>query len=712
MLDDLDAKNIDASDILSHEADFRLTRHIHNIPLTRHMHNNRRDQWWSALIEIEGSIESFIENAMKRGVRTRVPGSPYIPDEEVQFLVPVAYDAEDRVALRNFQPVSIFARQSFLNRLNKRPGDGKSSNKWHVRSLVLGATVDHKMLNFDSDWPDTTPHPPISEAATVMAVIDDGIAIAHNLFRDGLVSSRIAYAALLEAQPLQQAANTTIGRVLDKTAIDVLLKNCTFDGLLDEDLFYARTGQVDFFDQVFSTVAQRSSHGSHVMGLAAGYVMEVEAPERPIICAVLPSRLVEDTTGVDLLPSFYLGFQMLLKEARRFRTKSGELAKVVFNLSYGNSGGPHDGTGLFAQLFEHYFGPDSATTSEPQKAWLTLPAGNANLSQLHGVAEAGAEKTILDLSVLPDDRTCSAVQIWMPYQPTHPTEAAVIAVTSPTGETHRVRTIGTPSVSFSDAAEKEIARLCYTFSSGQTKRGLVQLLISPTASIDHVEPLAPSGIWTIEIMREPDAENSIEIWVRRDETLPGLRPGGKQAYFDNPCYVRFGKYGELLRSDPPNVDCPVQRAGTLSGFACGQSPVVVAAYTAKPLGLSNYSASGPCNRPSSKFGSERKGPDITTKGDESYLLGGVLSAGSRSGTLVRRAGTSAAAPRIARAAGIAIHHYSGTGREWAEDPLPCTPEMNRIGPSLTHNANKTKDATQIGSGMYSYPIELNLVKIT
>ncbi|WP_299612702.1 S8 family serine peptidase [uncultured Tateyamaria sp.] len=684
----------DAPVPLSQEADFRLTRLQHVF---------KRDEWWSALIEIEGSIDAFIANAMERGLGTRAPNLPPIPDDEVQFLVPVAYGAEERAITRDDQPVSIFARKSILDRLNVRPERGDAANRWRVQSLVLGGTIDQEMLDFDAQWPNTEPHPPVDDTATVMAVVDDGIAIAHNLFRDGAVSSRVAYAAILGARPLPQDPDSTAGRVLHKPAIDALLSDCTFDGLLDEDMFYARTGQVDFFHQVFSTVALRSSHGSHVMGLAAGQLMDASGPDRPIICAALPSRLVEDTSGVELLPSFYLSFQMLVNEARRFRTANGDLAKVVFNLSYGNSGGPHDGTGLFARLFEHYFGPGAVTTSEPQKTWLTLPAGNANLSRLHGVARAGDTETTFNLSVLPDDRTSGSVQIWMPYAGTHPSEA-VIEVTSPTGETHQVFTTGTPSARFNDPAGKEIARLSYAFSSGRIQRGLAQLSISPTASIDQSEPVAPSGIWKIRILREADAENQIELWVRRDETLPGLRPGGKQAFFDNPCYERFGKYGEPLRTDPPNSDCPVTRAGTLSGFACGDSPVVVAAYTARTSELSAYSASGPCNRPSSTVGSDRDGPDLTAEGDESVFLGGVLSAGSRSGTLARRSGTSSAAPRMARAAGVAIHAFSGSGRDWAADPVSYVPGMKKLAPDTA------PDPTQSGSGKYRYAVDVSRIK--
>ncbi|MDA7425640.1 S8 family serine peptidase [Thalassococcus lentus] len=690
MLDSDTATSGNAPGVLSQVADFRLTRFSHK---------NNADQWWSVLVEIEGSIDAFIANAIEQGQGTTAPNLKPIPVDQVTFVVPVAYDAADRAVDHRLQPVSIFARQSFLSLLNQQPLAGHSANQWNVQSLVLGGLVDPVVLDLDADWPDTTPHPPLSKGATVMAVIDDGIAIGHDLFRDGETSSRVRFAAFLESVPFRKDSKTTVGRTLNKEAVDALLEKCTRQGLLDEDTFYSRTGQIDFPKQIFSTVALRSSHGSHVMALAAGQMLDDAEDERPIICAALPSRLVEDTSGVDLLPSFYLGFQMLTKEARRFCEASGALAKVIFNLSYGNSGGPHDGTGLFARLFEHYFGAEAVVNGDPQRAWLMLPGGNANLAQLHGVLEPGVELAQFDLSVLPDDRTGNAVQIWMPFEGADPAKATVV-VWSPDGKSHQVTTSGPDqSHCFVNEQDFEIARLSFSGPQGETKRGLVQLLINPTASHDRKEPLAPSGIWQIEVTREADAPHAIELWVRRDETIPGLKPGGKQAYFDNPGYERFGKYGEPLRVDPPGSDCPVKRAGTLSGFACGQSPVVVAAYVAKTEDLAPYSASGPCNQPSSPAGSDREGPDLAAKGDESDVVRGVLSAGSRSGTLVRRSGTSVAAPRMARAAAVAIHDFDGSGREWAQAPTASTPGMEKLNPGAP------KTPQQSGSGAYSYPVE-------
>jgi len=670
-----------AASVLSHEADFRLTRHPHATP------DSQTTKWWSVLLTIEGSIEAFIARAERFRDDRRHP-----PEGETFFVVPVAYDRDDRRLHKAVQPVAIYARQDFLHALNRRPEGGSTANRYGVRALLLGALTPRACLDFDAAWPETD-QIEVADDAVVMAVIDDGIGIANNLFRRGPVATRVEFAALLGATSLPRMSQTTIGRTLSRREIDVLLRDCTFNGLLDEDLFYARTGQADFYGDAFSTVALRASHGTHVMGLAAGYPMQEEVDDRPIICAALPARLVEDTTGVELLPALYLSFHMLMKQARRFRTVSGDLAPVMFNLSYGNAGGPHDGTGPFAELFDYYFAQQDAVAPE-QKAWLTLAAGNLNLGRMHGETPAGGGETTLDLFVQPDDRTATLVQIWMPHARQGHSEVAEIGVSTPFGDSIAIITEGRTCASLLNAAGREIARLSYAFTPAPVKRGLVILSLNPSASLDADEPLAPCGTWTLRLRRPEDAADQIQAWIRRDETLPGFKPGGRQAYFNNDDYVRFGPFGRPLPVDPDGTGSPVRRALTLSGYACGQSSVTVAAFCAKQGELSDYSAAGPLNEPASEFAADRRGPDLTGRGDDSLVLRGVLGAGSRSGTVVRQGGTSSASPQMARAAAEAIATPGLGARDWAKNPLEYGKGLVPVrlcGPATTDRA---------GSGAY------------
>ncbi|MEM7630480.1 MAG: S8 family serine peptidase [Pseudomonadota bacterium] len=630
-------------------------------------------EWWSVLAELDGiSINTLVER---------------LEEQEFgkAFVMPSAYDTEDREKAMPFQPVTFFATSALVTFLNDKRSDVG------ISTLRVGGVVDTDFL--DPEVGPDAPPPPIKvkEGTVVQAFVDDGMGIAHDLFRKKPTKSRVYFTKIFDAVPLPSSPSS-IGRVLELTDVNDLLTECTFNDVLDEELFYTRSGQVNLAKDIFSTVANRRSHGTHVMGIGAGHDMEDGVDDRPIICAALPSRVVKDTSGVDLLPLVYLSFHILVKQARRFRTPDGGYAPVVFNFSYGNLEGPHDGTGIYATMFERYFGPGAHANGAPdQKAWLTLPAGNANLARLHAINAKGVTepRITLDLIVLPDDRTANHVQFWMPASPeNNQGNFAKVKVTTPFGtQTVEVRSQPGSVEQILDDQGAPVALLAYQYVAGTTQRGLITLSINPTGSLDPADVLAPSGLWKIEVRRRSEAgDNPIHIWVDRDDTLPGHGPGGRQASFDNPDYERFGPLGAPLPVDPPGTECPVRRASTISGFACGPSPIVVAAYTGREAVLSDYSAAGPLNPSPHMMPPPREGPDIAALADDSWVLRGVYSAGSRSGSYVRANGTSTAAPQVARLAANAIEASAVPARVWAQQevaanpfPLNGAPSAERVG---------------------------------
>lgn len=633
-------------DLLDHVTDFRLNLAAAQDP------SHVDEIWWSALILlVDTSIDTFVRSAR------------HFADD---LLVPVAYDAGDRKRKLPLQPVAIYAREVFLRALNR------NSNGFGVSDVHLGAKASVETLNFNASPPNLS-EIPVSDDTVVTAVVDDGIAVAHDLFRQTRVSTRIAHASILGAATVADG-DCSVGRTLDRKQIDSLMAIETYNDLLDESAFYQRTGVIDWRSDDISPVAMRVSHGTHVMGLAAGHPLDGDTPvNRPILCVSLPSQLVADTTGLDALPTLYLSLHILRRQARRFRTRTRGLAPLVVNFSFGNSGGPHDGTSLFNRLFDYYFGPDADCADEPQPAWLTLPAGNLNLARMHGVVGPETSSS-LDLTVLPDDGTPSLVQMWMPMGDEVSTDPFDIRVTTPTRQSAAITSIPGQHAILVDDEGAEVARLACQREAGETQRTLVTLLINPTVQRSGQGPVAPQGNWRIEITRPDElSDKRVELWIRRDETLPGKRQGGRQAWFSNHDYKRFGRFGRPLAVDPHGSDCPVRRSTTLSGFACGAAPVVVAAYSAKEARVSEYSAAGPLvgrDRPPLP---DRQGPDVAAKGDDSYLLRGVISAGSNSGSWVRLSGTSVAAPRVARAAIDREHGWDEGARHWISTATAETP---------------------------------------
>lgn len=624
--------------LLDHTTDYRIDLHANS-------NSFEPDKtWWSVLVILaDASIDMFARSA-----------EAYAGD----LLIPVAYDADDRSRVFKRQPVAVYARRRLIREMNR------ADNTFFVAGLHLGAITPERYLDFDAQAPDEIAID-VPAGSVLCAVIDDGIAIAHDLLRSAPTKTRVEHISLFEAVP-RPGDRASVGRSLAKADIDAALAECTHNGLLDESALYQALGVIDWKADTVSPVARRVSHGTFVTAMAAGAPMQDACVTRPVICVSLPSRVVEDTTGRDSLPVLYLSFHILIKQAQRCRLPDGSPAPVVYNFSFGNAAGPHDGTGLFAALFDYYFGAERLSGMAEQKSWLMLPAGNANLSRLHAVAECKRD-THLDLCVQPDDRTPSAVQIWLPTGPCEGgNESVRVKVTTPRGDQRTIAAKPGRAASLRDGNRDEIARLSCEFDGDITRRRLVTLSVHPTAAQDGNVPLAPAGTWRIEIeRRDGDLAEAINVWIRRDETLPSTRSGGRQAWFSNDDYTRFDRFGLPLPIDPPDTISPVRRAITLSGFATGSAPVVVAAYNERDRQLSSYSAAGPLVTRDAPAQPTREGPDLAAKGDDSRLRAGIVGAGSASGSWVRLSGTSVAAPLVARSAANDITDWTGSAREWS-----------------------------------------------
>lgn len=586
------------------------------------------EMWWSAVIELRNtSIAAFAQQFEENYVR--------------HLHVPSDYSEQEQDIVHETKIIVIFARTELLQLVNVNP------EKFGVSSVQLGVIFDPAFIDFDSK-PQNTDLSVITvpNGSVITAVIDDGIAFGNDVFRDGLASTRVEYVTILPEPP---GVPPSVGIELYKAQIDALLAANTTAKLLDEDRFYQQAGLIDFYDGTFSPASLRRSHGTHVMGLAAGYPMDAAPDDRPIICAILPTRVTEDVSGGSILPSLILALQRLTRQAARFRCEDGTRPPAVFNFSYGNFAGPHDGTSPVARVIEDYFGDDSC-----QKLRMFLPAGNGNLSRTHAMlafpGTANRPAKALDLVLMPDDRTASEVQMWMPYSASNPLPKFVtVRVTTPDGLQSGPVGIAVGSYqALFDAGGHEVARLSFAFESLPTKRGVITLSLNPTASLKPA-PLAPSGRWKIAVKPDKIApDEGVQVWIERDDTLPGFRRGGRQPYFNNADYQRFNRFGAPLPVDPPGTDSPVRRAGTLSGFACGPSPLVIGALTQSNGKMSDYSAAGPTTPPRDAPDAYRDGPDASARSDDSPVLRGVISAGSRSGSMVRLTGTSVAAPRAAR----------------------------------------------------------------
>ena len=486
----------------------------------------------------------------------------------------------------------------------------------------------------------------------VMGIIDDGIAFAHERFRRSPCETRVEYVWLQDGESDPIGSPVPYGRELRKQdkggqkGIDTLLRESARAGAVDEDDLYRRAGAIDFSRRGRQSVARRAAHGTHVMDLACGYDPRKHSrDDRPIICVQLPAATTEDTSGATLDDYGLDAIRYILDRADNVaRQRPCGRLPVVINLSYGNVAGPHDGSSSFEAAI------DELVRARPNTR-VVLPAGNSHLARLHAEVrfEQPGQTVVLHWRVLPDDRTPSFMEIWLPRAA--PDQKRVrLRVRPPYGD---------PSGWLEEDSGSGLrwasngAVLCearYRHIPEPTKRGMFLVALQPTTSVDPTlsgaaaKPAAPSGLWTIELENVSLKGNDlVEAWIQRDDTPFGFRRRGRQSYFDEPCYERFDAQGRAIEEDnhPQQRSCQIKRAGSINAIATGRETIVVGGKLRKEKRRARYSAEGAPGSPAPH--------DLRSEvSDDSLVHRGVRGAGTRSGSVILMDGTSVAAPQIAR----------------------------------------------------------------
>jgi len=465
----------------------------------------------------------------------------------------------------------------------------------------------------------------------VVGIIDDGLAFGHERFRLSATKTRFK-AVWLQDGPFD-GGPIKYGREISEADIDSWLIGS--EG--DEEAFYDLAGVLDFGQPGHKPLAQRQSHGTHVLDEAFG--LDFGAPhDWRIIGVQLPISVVADSSGTLLTP-------YAIDAVRYIERKARELvpgAPIVVAFSYGFTAGPHDGKhpielGIDEIVTVH-------NTAYPNaKMRVVIPAGNSHLSCLHAsvcFSEATDPPNEANLywRVQPCDTTPSFVEIWLPGHH-DPGGRISIALTTPDGEESEHLIEGDNQVL---TLQRDGLIICQVFfrADAITDRGMFLIALQPTERLEN-GPVAPSGLWTIHLNnRGFESDAIVHAWIQRDQPPFGYPPRGRQSYFDHADYRRFKATGEDEELDSPG--CIVQRCGSMNAMATGDTPLVVGGLMSKELRPSKYSAAGqnisvPTFRPSAL---------VTC--DDSLVHGGVIAAGTRSGSWVTMNGTSVAGPRLAR----------------------------------------------------------------
>jgi hypothetical protein len=414
---------------------------------------------------------------------------------------------------------------------------------------------------------------------------------------------------------------------------------------IDEDSCYAEAG--------FTSLAFQTAHGAHVMDVLAGTIPLSSrlgpfppgdrrdppswkpgtdaASTAEVVFVQFSDDNLRDASGV-WLPGYALqAIQYVLSFAKLNVTNN-----VIINLSYGPTTGPHDGlwqleTALTALVSEY-----NGTGGKP-KLDVVLAAGNSYLTESHVVFRGHQQPDQVEwIWRLPPDNTvlCFA-EVWMK---TVDAADIVVTLTSPSGTSYSSNVV-TPNPSPAGVGSP---------TPGSSDDTMWRLEVKPTVATAGL--LAEHGDWTIKVTGVPE-HAAVHAYVARTDPNMNMITGAKRSFFVD---------GEWEQTRSASASCTlvdgefdksgslIHRHGTLNGTATAEdsSVHVAGGYVVLDGRKSPYSSAGPARRGPLPY--RRVGPDYVMPCDESYALQGILAGGTRSGSVFRLIGTSAAAPQLAR----------------------------------------------------------------
>ena len=587
-------------------------------------------------------------------------------DKVKAIYVPGLYrDRSNKICTTTF---TAFARKKFFDDL--AAGDLHTALRDAPKQILLCSP-------FPSAQPDWQPgmdipqlhEPPDSSQAwpggtVVMGIIDDGISFGHEHFLNE-AGTRVQFYwrqdGLKQTEPTVDFGSELCRHDGIRPGIDSLLSQSTFGGAVDEDHFYHLAGALDFSEPngLHRAASWRRAHGTHVLDLAAGAPRSENVTNRPIICVQLGSTAVADTTGALWGDKVKAGIDYIMQRANLLTADGEENLPLVINFSFGLHAGPHDGTAPLEHDFEKQL------SSRP-KTRMVLPSGNSHLSRCHATVKFDHPGDSVELlwRVQPEDLTPSWLYIWLPHDDASPpgTDRIKLTVREPGGIVTPELGDSSPGAGVVILDGSEIICLAVSgFDDVSTQRSHFVIAIQPTLRLNATDPKAPPGVWTINIKNVSLTKHrQVDAWVEGDDAPYGYPRRGRQSYLDDGRYQQFDEAGFVLESDPPD-SCPTKWAGSINAIATGKQPIVIGGLIRKELRPAPYSAGGPITMPAGAIPPvHRDGPDALCTSDDSIVHGGVLAAGSRSGSLVAMNGTSVAAPLIARIVADSLA-TSGTG---------------------------------------------------
>lgn len=507
-------------------------------------------------------------------------------------------------------------------------------------------------------------------ADVVVGIIDDGCAFAHRDFlRPGTSSSRVVYLwdqarnpataanGWVASADLPYGCEITNNPADARQYIDEAIGHHIGPGaLIREDEVYRELGYVH--PRVLPALA---SHGTHVMGIAAGngtstMGFEGVAPAADIVFVQFPTAAIE--MGMAAL-------SLLINDAVAYVfARAAKLGKpAVVNISYGGYAGPHDGTSpVEAGIDDLLALPDRA---------VVVSAGNGFEADCHAhdTVKPGHSSTPLHWVVHPFDPTLNFMQIW--YNGTAKLE---LSLTSPGGEVLGPVKLGA-HLNIVVAGSADVVGLIDHQTNVSNNDNRIEITLNPTMDDPTIATAvpAPSGIWTVQLKNVGTAhEANVHAWIERDDA---------------------GHPGSARRRQSEFVTADADPEFTLASLATGLHTIAVGAYNTATQEVCRYSACGP-TRPTGGHRPRRK-PEVCAPAEEEPLGRGVLSASSRKARATRMNGTSASSPHVAGLVALMLQYRCHVqGAHLTTDEIRDTLRGAARQPPLRENRHQIADPTR------------------
>lgn len=466
-----------------------------------------------------------------------------------------------------------------------------------------------------------------------IGIIDDGIAFAHERFRDSRGGSRIKAIWLQDVERPAADLGVAFGQRLNNAEINTYLRTCKTEAEI-----YRRVGLIDFGKTDRNALGSRASHGTHILDLAGGFDPSSQRDpvkdRRPLFAVQLPSAVTGDTSGVTM-GSYVL---QAVRQIMLWADMVSPRLPLVINFSYGIEAGPKNGTHQIERALSQLI---DRRNRRGAPTCLVLPSGNSYRERTTARMELKSEAShSIDWIMLPDDGTPNHLEVWLDGEQVGPQVPSVeVTLTPPGGAPSAIRGLGDGDMETLEVSGEPIAGIYYSIiqNQGLADRARIHLSVNATASRWSGGRPAPAGRWRLTIANKSQSPLTARLYIQRDDTPMGYRQRGRQSHFDHAeAFDRIpgeGSYRGLSRR------CPITSEDTLSAIATGAGSIVVGAADASGL-ATDYTASGPALL--------RNGPDCSAVADHGPAHWGVLAAGTYSGSVVAMRGTSVAAPQLVR----------------------------------------------------------------